>query len=83
LLISKGSRIVDVYTLKELIKNKKLRFYLSDLDKSADAYDIYQISSFIQNTFKNNDEGVFDIDSYESFEYVNEFISRDLRIFKN
>lgn len=83
LVISGEARIYNIRDLIEVINTYRLNFNFSDIDNSHEAYEIFQISSFIQSTFKNNDEGSFDIENYESFEYVNDFLNRGLRIFKN
>lgn len=83
LVLSGEARIVDRHDLQEILNKNRLIYSISDFDNSDEAYEIFQISSFIQRTFKNNDEGSFDIESYESFEYFNEFMNSGLRIFKN
>ncbi|MCV3264725.1 ATP-binding protein [Vibrio harveyi] len=82
-IISGEAKVVDQHDFREIIKNHNLGFCLSDYDNNDEAYEMFQISNFIQRTFKNNEEGSFDIENYESFEYMNDFMNKGLRIFKN
>ncbi|MFW0950773.1 AAA family ATPase [Vibrio parahaemolyticus] len=82
-IISGEAKVVDQHDFREIIKNHNLSFCLSDYDNSDEAYEMFQISNFIQRSFKNNEEGSFNIENYDSFEYINEFMNKGLRIFKN
>lgn len=82
-IISGWARVNSTYDLKEIIKHEGIDIDLAGFEKSNNMYEIFHLSSFIQSTFRsNNEEGRFSIENYESFEYINDFMSKDLRIFK-
>ncbi|MFP8965208.1 AAA family ATPase [Pokkaliibacter sp. CJK22405] len=57
--------------------------HTSSLTTSEYKYKLFHVARFIEQTFSKNDLGVFNIESYEAFEYIDEFVRDENSIFKN
>ncbi|HIF9238791.1 TPA: AAA family ATPase [Photobacterium damselae] len=77
-------KLLDKNDLYDVLKYKfgdDIPSYFYDRDDEND-YEMFHLSSFIESTLHNDDEGSFYIDSYENFEYLNDFLNRGFDIFK-
>lgn len=50
---------------------------------NIERYELHQLSSFIQKTLNDNDDGIFHISSYDEFQFIDELINHNLNIFSN